>query len=428
MTAYGDMSTAELSSLKGELEKKLQEYRDMGLSLDMTRGRPSKAQLELSMPMLDTLDSESDLYASDGTDVRNYGGLRGLPEARTLLAGMMGARPEQVIVCGSSSLNIMFDCVSRAYAVGVDGHEPWCRQEGVKFLCPSPGYDRHFAITEHFGIEMVPIEMSPTGPDMAEIKRLVESDPGVKGVWCVPQYSNPQGYTYSDETVEAFAALEPAAPDFRVFWDNSYVVHHLYDEPEKQDHVANVLEACERAGHPDVVWEFCSTSKVTFAGSGIAGVAASEKNLAEIAKGIGVQTICYDKVNQLRHVRFLKDADGIAAHMSKHAALLRPKFEAVLGILEEELGETGTCTWTKPRGGYFISFVGPEGTAKRTVELAASAGVKMTGAGATWPLHHDPHDADVRIAPSIPELPELELAMHVFATCSKLATVEKLLA
>ena len=427
MTAYTDMTASELRALHSQLEQQLEGYRAMDLDLNMARGKPSPAQLDLSLPMLDVLDSASDLSAEDGTDCRNYGVLAGLPEARALMAALVEAEPEQVIVCGSSSLNVMYDTVARAWTHGIDGNEPWGRQGTVKFVCPAPGYDRHFAICEHFGIEMVPVAMTEDGPDMEAVRKLVEGDAAVKGIWCVPQYSNPQGHTYSDKTVRALAALQPAAPDFRIFWDNAYVVHHLYDEPERQDHVLEILGECERAGHPDMVYEFCSTSKVTFPGAGIAAFVASEHNVEQTLAQMSAATIGFDKLNQLRHVRFLKDADGVRAHMSKQAALLRPKFEAVLDILEEDLGGTGCGTWTHPNGGYFISFVGPSGTAKRIVEMAASAGVKMTGAGATWPYHDDPHDADIRIAPSFPELEDLKLAARVFTTCVRLASVEKLL-
>ena len=427
MNAYASMSHDELLAQQRQLQAQLEGFRAMNLQLNMARGKPGADQLALSLPMLEELDAQSDLLASDGTDCRNYGGLLGIPEARQLMAEMMGTTAEHVIVCGSSSLNIMFQEVSRAWGLGLGGCEPWCKQEGVTFLCPAPGYDRHFKICEHFGIQMVPIEMHEDGPDMARVKELVEGDARVKGIWCVPQYANPLGYTYSDATVAAFAALQPAAPDFRIFWDNAYVVHHLYDEPEQHAHVPDILAACEAAGRPDMVFEFASTSKVTFPGAGIAAIAASPANVAEISDAMGISTIGYDKLNMLRHVRFLKDGEGIAAHMSKQAALIRPKFEAVLAILEEDLGGLGIASWTRPQGGYFISFAGPQGTAKRTVELAASAGVKLTGAGATWPYGRDPYDSDIRIAPTLPPISELEQAMRVFTVCVRLATVEKLL-
>ena len=427
MTRFDTLGESELAALKDRLDAEYAAIKAKGLSLNMARGKPGADQLDLSTPLLGILEAAEDCLAEDGTDCRNYGVLAGLPEARAFMAEMVGARPEQVIVCGASSLNVMYDTVARAFTHGIDGNEPWGKQDTVKFLCPAPGYDRHFAICEHFGIEMIPIEMTESGPDMAAVKKLVEGDASVKGIWCVPQYSNPQGHTYSDETVRAFAALEPAAPDFRIFWDNAYVVHHLYDEPERQDHVLNILDECERAGHPDLAFEFCSTSKVTFPGAGIAAFVASERNVELTLAQMGASTIGFDKLNQLRHVRFLKDAEGLKAHMSKQAALLRPRFEAVLEILEEDLGGTGCGTWTRPNGGYFISFVGPDGTAKRIVQMADSCGVKMTGAGATWPYHADPHDADIRIAPSFPTLSDLKQAARVFTTCVRLACVEKLL-
>ena len=411
-----------------ELEARLDEFRARGLSLNMARGKPGADQLALSMPMLDVLTSRDELIASDGTDCGNYGGALGIPEARSLIADMLSTTPEHVIVGGSSSLALMFQEVSRGWGLGFAGCEPWSRQEGVRFLCPSPGYDRHFKICEHFGIEMIPIELESDGPDMGRVRELVEGDARVKGIWCVPQYANPTGITYSDSVVEEFASLEPAAADFRIFWDNAYVVHHLYDEAAEQDHVADILSACERAGHPDMVFEFCSTSKVTFPGAGISGLAASEANVAEIAAAMGISTICNDKINQLRHARFLTDADGIAAHMRKHAALIRPKFQMVLSVLDEELKEmrdAGLASWSEPRGGYFVSFSGPSGTARRAVELARSAGVTMTGAGATWPYGRDPRDSNVRIAPTMPPLEELEVAMRVFSTCVKIAYDEK---
>lgn len=427
MTAYADMTADELRAEHARLEQSYNEYKAKGLELNMARGKPSPDQLELSLPLLDVVNSESDLFAEDGTDVRNYGVLCGLPEARALIADMVGARPEQVIVFGASSLNVMYDTVSRAWTHGLGGSAPWGEQGDIKFICPCPGYDRHFGICEHFGIEMVPVDMTPDGPDMDAVRTLVEGDASVKGIWCVPKYSNPQGYTYSDATVAAFATLKPAADDFRIFWDNAYAVHHLYNDVVDQDQLADIIAACKESGRPDMVFEFCSTSKVTFPGAGIAALVSSEANIAEAAASMKAQVIGYDKINQLRHVRFLKDAAGIRAHMAEHAALLRPKFEAVLRIFAEDLGETGIGTWTEPRGGYFISYAGMEGTAKAIVAKAEEAGVKLTGAGATWPLHTDPHDSDIRIAPSFPTLADLELATHVFTTCARLVSIEKLL-
>ncbi len=426
MTTYASMSREDLQREFTDLRKQYDSYCAAGLSLNMARGKPSSAQLDLSLPLLDTINSSSDLTALDGTDCRNYGVLLGLPEARELMASLVGARPEQTIVLGSSSLNAMYDAIARAWTHGIAGDKPWGEQGSVKFLCPVPGYDRHFAICEHFGIKMIPIPMTEDGPDMKAVREFVEQDTAIKGIWCVPQYSNPQGYVYSDETVRAFAALKPAAGDFRIFWDNAYAVHHLYDD-ERQKHVLNILEECEKLGTADMVYEFCSTSKVTFPGAGISALITSERNVAEIARAMQPQTIGYDKINQLRHVRFFNGLDGVKEHMSKHAELLRPKFERVLDILDEDLAETGIASWTKPDGGYFISYAGPEGTAKRTVELAKQAGVVLTGAGATWPYGKDPHDSDIRIAPSLPVLEDLELAARVLTVCARLASIEKLL-
>ena len=426
VTKYTDMGLEDIRELHSKLEQEYTKYCSLGLKLNMARGKPSPEQLDLSLPMLDCVNSTSTLLADDGCDCRNYGVLAGLPEARELMGSLVGAAPEQVVVCGASSLNIMFDTISRAWSFGLGGEKPWSQQKEVKFLCPSPGYDRHFAICEHFGIEMIPIELDEDGPDVFQIKKLVK-DESVKGIWCVPQYSNPSGCSYSDAVVKALAALKPAAPDFRIFWDNAYVVHHLFDEAENQDHVLNMLEECAAAGNPDMVFEFCSTSKVTFPGSGIAAFISSEGNVAEMLEAMKPQTIGFDKINQLRHVRFLKDADGVAEHMRKHAALLRPRFQTVLDIFEEDFAGTGIGTWTTPRGGYFISFTGLEGTAKATVFKARMAGVTLTDAGATWPYHDDPHDADIRIAPSFPSIEELEQAARIFTICARMAALEKIM-
>ncbi len=427
MTEYKDLSTDEMRTLYDALEKQYEEYCALNLELNMARGKPSPEQLELSMPMLDCVNSTSDYRAADGTDCRNYGVLAGLPEARTFIASMLDVAPEQVIVCGASSLNVMFDTIARAWISGLGGQLPWSKLDSVKFICPVPGYDRHFAICEHFGIEMIPVELGEDGPDVAEVARLV-ADPAVKGIWCVPQYSNPCGYTYSDEVVRGLTALEPAASDFRIFWDNAYAVHHLYDEPTQQDHVLNIIDACADAGNPDMVFEFCSTSKVTLPGAGISAFVSSVANVNEMLAAMGAQTIGFDKLNQLRHVRFLEDAEGVAAHMSKHAELLRPRFEKVLEIFDEDLGGTGIGSWTHPRGGYFISFTGLDGTAKATVAKAKDAGVALTGAGATWPYGNDPHDSNIRIAPSFPSIEELEQAARIFTVCARMAALEKLMA
>ena len=426
---YAEMSTEELWMQRRILEGKYDEYRAQGLDLNMARGKPGSDQLELSRPMLDIISSGSELAAEDGTDCRNYGVLTGIPEAKRFMAEMLGTSPENVIVCGNASLNIEYDVMSHAMVHGVLGGEPWLLQaqkEPLKFLCPAPGYDRHFAICEAFGLEMVTVDMTPTGPDMDAVEELVK-DPQVKGIWCVPVYSNPTGVTYSDETVGRLAAMETAAEDFRIFWDNAYCVHHLYDDPTQQERVRDILEACLRAGHPDRVYEFCSTSKITFPGAGIAAIAASEANIASLTQLMSVQTIGHDKLNQLRHVRFLQDRAGLTLHMRKHAELLRPKFEAVLRILEEDLGGLGIATWETPRGGYFISFNGPEGSAKRIVKKAAKAGVKLTGAGATYPYGKDPHDSNIRIAPSFPSLEELEQAARIFTICVRLVALKQLL-
>lgn len=428
MTAYKDLSKEELLELKSGLEAQFEEVKAKGLKLDMSRGKPSADQLNLSMGMMDTLTSGVDLTCEDGVDCRNYGGLDGIDEAKQLLADMMEVPKDNVIIFGNSSLNVMYDTVARAMTHGIMGSTPWCKLDKVKFLCPVPGYDRHFAITEHFGIEMINVPMTSTGPDMDMVEKLVSEDPAIKGIWCVPKYSNPQGYTYSEETVKRFARLKPAAPDFRIYWDNAYSVHHLYDDEKEQDFLLEILDECAKAGNPDMVYKFTSTSKISFPGSGIAALAASKANLDDIRKYITVQTIGHDKLNQLRHVKFFKNLDGVHAHMSRHAAILRPKFEMVEATLEKELGGLGIGEWTTPKGGYFISFESMEGCAKRIVAMAKEAGVVMTGAGATYPYGKDPKDSNIRIAPSFPPIDELEKAAKVFVVCVKLASVEKLLA
>ena len=428
MTAYKDRSREELLQEKELLEAKFQEIKGKGLKLDMSRGKPSAAQLDLSMGMMDVLNSTTDLKCSVGVDCRNYGVLDGIPEAKELLADMTEVSPDNIIIYGNSSLNVMYDTVARSMTHGVCGSTPWCKLDEVKFLCPVPGYDRHFKITEFFGIEMINVPMSPEGPDMDMVEKLVSEDPAIKGIWCVPKYSNPQGYTYSEETVKRFARLKPAAPDFRIYWDNAYSVHHLYDDEKEQDFLLEILDECAKAGNPDMVYKFTSTSKISFPGSGIAALAASKANLDDIRKYITVQTIGHDKLNQLRHVKFFKNLDGVHAHMSRHAAILRPKFEMVEATLEKELGGLGIGEWTTPKGGYFISFESMEGCAKKIVARAKEAGVVMTGAGATYPYGKDPKDSNIRIAPSFPPIDELEKAAQVFVVCVKLASVEKLLA
>ena len=425
MTGYAQRTKEELQQLKKELEKQYEDAKGKGLKLDMSRGKPSAAQLDLSMGIMDVLTSESVLKTEAGLDCRNYGVLDGIPEAKKLMADMMEVAPEQVIVYGNSSLNIMYDTVSRSVTHGVLGSTPWCKLDQVKFLCPVPGYDRHFAITEHFGIEMINVPMSPEGPDMDLVEKLVAEDASVKGIWCVPKYSNPQGYSYSDETIRRFANLKPAAEDFRIYWDNAYCIHHLYDDNQVEQ--PEILAECAKAGNPDMVYKFSSTSKVTFPGSGIAALAASEANLSEIRKQMTIQTIGHDKLNQLRHVRFFGDIEGMKKHMSKQAAILRPKFEAVTDILEKELGGLGIGEWTKPLGGYFISFDALPGCAKAIVAKCKEAGVVMTGAGATFPYGKDPKDSNIRIAPSFPTPEEMAQAADLFALCVKLDSVDKLL-
>ena len=422
---YNDMSKEELLALKESLNKEYAEAKAKGLALDMSRGKPSAKQLDVSLGLLDTINSSSDLKALDGTDCRNYGVLDGIPEAKKLMADMMGTTPDHVIVYGNASLNIMYDQISRAYTHGILGNTPWCKLDKVKFLCPVPGYDRHFAITERFGIEMINIPMSESGPDMGMVEEYVSKDASVKGIWCVPKYSNPQGYTYSEETVKRMAALKPAAEDFRIFWDNAYVIHDLYDD--NKDEIADIISECEKAGNPDMVFEFASTSKVSFPGSGIAALATSANNIADIKKQLTIQTIGHDKLNQLRHVRFFKDINGLKEHMRKHAEFIRPKFEAVESVLEEELSGLGIGSWTEPKGGYFISFDAMDGCAKAIVAKCKEAGVKLTGAGATFPYGKDPKDSNIRIAPSFPTPEEMKQAADLFVLCVKLVSVEKLL-
>lgn len=427
MKAYKNMSKEELQQLQKELSDAYESAKGKGLKLDMSRGKPSAEQLDLSMGILDVLNSESDCKTEQGTECRNYGLLEGIPEARKLMADMMDTKPENVIVCGNASLNIMFDTISRSMTHGVCGSTPWCKLDRVKFLCPVPGYDRHFAITEYFGVEMINIPMTLEGPDMDLVEKYVSEDASVKGIWCVPKYSNPQGICYSDETVRRMAALKPAAEDFRIFWDNAYVIHHLYEEEEKQIKILDIISECEKAGNPDMVYEFASTSKVSFPGSGISAIAASERNLEYIKKSMTIQTIGHDKLNQLRHVRYFKNIQGLNAHMMKHAASVRPKFKAVLETLEKELGGLEIGSWIEPKGGYFISFDAMEGCAKAIVAKCKEAGVVMTGAGATYPYKKDPKDSNIRIAPTLPTPEELAAATEIFVLCVKLVSVEKLL-
>lgn len=425
MKAYKDLSREELLELQDKLRAEYEKQKGAGIKLDMSRGKPGFDQLDLSAPMLDVLTSKSVFKGVDNVDIRSYGLNDGITEAKELIAEVMECPTDHVMVCGNSSLNIMYDLVSRAMTHGICGSTPWCKLDKVKFLCPVPGYDRHFAISENFGIEMINIPMDENGPDMDLVEQYVNNDSAVKGIWNVPKYSNPAGIVYSDEVVRRFAALKPAAPDFRIFWDNAYAIHHLY--PDDPGELLNIVEECGKAGNPDMYYELCSTSKVSFPGSGIAALIASPKNIAEAKKFMGIETIGYDKVNQMRHVLFFKDAAGMKAHMEKHAGILRPKFEAVLDCLERELGGLGIASWIKPRGGYFIAFDTLEGCAKRVVGLCKDAGVVMTPAGSTYPYKKDPKDTSIRIAPTFPTTEELKQACEVFVLCVKLASVEKYL-
>lgn len=425
MKAYNVMTKKELMAQKAELDRQFADARKKGLQLDMSRGKPEPAQLDMGMEILDALNSDSDMKSMEGVDTRNYGLLTGITEAKHLMADVMDVPAENVIVFGNSSLSIMYDMISRSVTHGVMGSTPWCKLDKVKFLCPAPGYDRHFAITQHFGIEMILIPMTPTGPDMDLVEKYVSEDEAVKGIWCVPKYSNPQGITYSDETVRRFAALKPAAKDFRIYWDNAYAVHHLYEE--KQDTLLEIMGECEKAGNPDMVYEFCSTSKISFSGAGIAAMATSPANLEDVKKTLTLRTIGYDKVNQLRHARYFKNLEGLRNHMKKHADIIRPKFEAVLSVLEKELGGLGIGEWTKPLGGYFISFEAMDGCAKEIVARCKELGVVLTGAGATFPYGKDPKDSNIRIAPTYPTAEEMAEATDVFVLCVKLVSVEKLL-
>ncbi len=426
MKSYKELSREELEQLLRQLGKAYEDAKGKGLKLDMSRGKPSVSQLDMGMDFMDILNSSSGFQTEAGLDTRNYGLMDGIPEAKELMAQMMGVpSAEQVIVCGNASLTVMYDLISRSMTHGVMGNTPWCKQDRVKFLCPAPGYDRHFAITQHFGIEMITVPMTENGPDMDMVEKLVESDACVKGIWCVPKYSNPQGYSYSDETVRRFAALKPAAADFRIYWDNAYAIHHLYED--KQDEILDILSECEKAGNPDIVYEISSTSKVTFAGGGISALAASKANLDDVRSSLTVQTIGFDKINQLRHVRYFKDINGLKAHMRKHAAIIRPKFEAVLQVLEKELDGLGIAEWTNPKGGYFISFESMEGCAKKIVAKCKEAGVVLTGAGATYPYGEDPDDSNIRLAPTFPTPEELAEAADLFVLCVKLVSVETLL-
>lgn len=427
MKKYEEMSKVELEALYSDLQSAYEDVKQKGLKLDMSRGKPSVAQLNLSLPMLDVLTSESEMKDSTGIDCRNYGVLDGIADMKNLFADLCEAKPENVIVYGASSLNVMYDTVARCMYHGVMGVTPWAKQGTIKFLCPVPGYDRHFAITEAFGIEMINVPMDENGPDMDMVETLLAEDASIKGIWCVPKYGNPTGNSFSDEVVRRMASLKPAAEDFRIFWDNAYAIHHLYEEPEKQTEILNILDECAKAGNPDLVYQFISTSKITFPGAGVAACITSEANAKDIKDQMKFQTIGHDKLNQLRHARYFGSAEGLKKYMMKHAEIMRPKFEVVLESFEKSFGELGIAQWTKPLGGYFISLDVKEGCAKKVVSMCKEAGLVLTGAGATFPYGKDPKDCNIRIAPSFPTVEELAVACDVLVLCVKLATVEALL-
>lgn len=427
MLAYKDMDREEREIELARQQKIYEGFKAKGLSLNMARGKPAAKQLDLSTPLLTLLQEPADCIAEDGTDCRNYGVLEGIPEARRLLATMMDDEEDSVLILGSSSLTLMHDTVARCLTFGCLGSTPWGELDAARFLCPVPGYDRHFAILENSGIEMIPVPMDDSGPVMDEVERLVAADETIKGIWCVPKYANPSGITYSDETVRRLASMDCAAQDFRIFWDNAYCVHNLYADWDEQDHLLDIGIACIESGNPDRYFKFASTSKITFPGAGLAAFATSAANRKEALEHLSAQMIGADKLNQLRHSRFLPDEAALTEHMNRHGAILRPKFQLVQTKLTEGLAEEAIAKWTDPRGGYFVSFDGLPGTARRTVQLAKDAGVILTGAGATWPYGKDPADANIRIAPTMPPLEELSQALDVFVCCVKIAALEALL-
>ena len=423
LTAYKDMSIENLRAAYAEACNEFDSWKELGLKLNMARGKPAKLQLDLVSDILTVL-TDADACLTDGVDARNYGELQGLKCAREYWADVLGCQWDQTFVGGASSLTLMYDVISKAYTHGLrTSKQPWCREQTVKFLCPSPGYDRHFRITQSFGAELITVRMTPTGPDMDAVEQLVK-DPAVKGIWCVPKYSNPDGIIYSDETIQRLANLKPAADDFVIMWDNAYCVHEFEGEFQP---FADIISLCANAGRPDMVYEFASTSKITFPGAGISVMASSKENITYMTKLMGVQMISYDKVNQLRHVKYLKDKAGTLELMKRHGKLLAPKFHMVLDVLDQQIAPLGFANWIRPLGGYFVSLNTMPGTAKRALALCAEAGVTMTDAGATYPYGIDPNDSNIRIAPSLPPVDELEKAMQVFCTCLKMAALEKLL-
>ena len=423
MSDYLKMSREELAEEFKSVRHEYEHLRALHLSLDMSRGKPGFDNMDLSGEMFDLVGNDTGFKNISGIDCRNYGGLDGLTELKTLFGKILGLQPDQIIVGGNSSLNMMFDTIAQAMTHGMGG-EPWCKQDGLKFICPVPGYDRHFAVTEYFGFELIPVRMTPEGPDMDAVEELVK-DSKVKGIWCVPKYSNPEGITYSDEVVRRMARLKPAAGDFRIFWDNAYVVHDLYDEG---DRLLNIYDECLKAGNPDIPLIFASTSKITFPGAGVAVEAGSPNNVAMLKDRMKYQTIGPDKLNQLRHARMFRTVDDVKRHMKRHAAILRPKFESVLSELEKQLSDTGIAKWTNPRGGYFISLDVLEGCAKRVEQLCANAGMILTPAGATYPYGNDPLDSNLRIAPSYPSVEEIKKASVVLCIAVRYAALEKLIA
>ncbi len=422
MENYLNASESRLKEIYSDLLKRYQRFKDMNLKLNMARGKPSSEQLDLSLEMLDVLSSTSDLNSRDNVDLRNYGICDGIPEIKEFISDLSGIPADNFIVGGNSSLSMMFDTISHFMIKGANGCKPWISQGKIKFLCPAPGYDRHFAISDYFGMEMITIPMTKTGPDMDLVEKLVKNDEQIKGIWCVPKYSNPQGITYSDETVKRLANLKTAAKDFRIIWDNAYFIHDLSDDG---DNLLNIMEECKKSGTENLPIVFFSTSKITFPGAGVAFMACADENLSALKKMYSTKTVGFDKLNQLRHLRFLKDKETILNHMKKHRGILKPKFDLIIGTLEREFSDNPIIKWENPNGGYFVSVETYPHCAKKVVELCKNAGVILTGAGATYPYKNDPNDSNIRLAPTYPSKDELKLAMELFCICVKIAVIEK---